>query len=259
FASSATENVGAKNDPRFQHWLASVLQVCAAHGVTTPSLSLTEYGLGMVSYTAQFESQRAAILASDFNYLTGPNAPGTMLFWDYWYQMDASPNFYCFPLANGTETWAQAQLTITQWQSMISTGPVTPAGPLTLTLPAPALTLAGTSSAGALAMVLPPLAVSLAGTTAISSVTGPLAITLPALATSLGAAPPLFNLVQNLGYPGFANTATAVITLGAGVNTTLGNTVIVRAHSTGGNKVQGISDSRGNTYAAAQPSSSTAA
>src|SRR6185312_14549193 len=64
FATGATENVGAKNDPRYQHWLTSVKSL---PGNSNPTIGLTEYGLGLNTYTAQFESQRAAILASDFN------------------------------------------------------------------------------------------------------------------------------------------------------------------------------------------------
>lgn len=252
FSSTATQNVGARNDPRFQNWLKNVIKVAGP----TPSLSLTEYGLGMGTYSATFESQRAAILASDYNYLTGAAAPGSLLFWMYWYQMDASPDFYCFPLTSG-ETWAQAQLTISQWQSMITGGPVVPGGPLTVSLPRPAARLAGAPSTGALALLLPAPRTSLAGVPAVNSVTGTLAPRLPGPVAGLSAQPPVFTWMQNLGAPPFGNVAAVTITLAA--NTAQGNTVIIRGHSTAGNKIQQVTDSRGNTYGAAQASSASQA
>ncbi len=54
--------------------------------------------------------------------------------------------------------------------------------------------------------------------------------------------------VQDLDASTSANVSVVTLTLGAGVNTTAGNTVIVRGHSTAGNVIKSITDTKGNTY-----------
>lgn len=114
-----SQSVGLQSDPRYQGYLKGVYTV---NGGKNPPLAFPEYGIGMKSYTASNESARAALLTKDTNYLTGSSRPSgtnvTVVF-NYWYQMDASPNFYTFPLIPG-ETVAQAQPTITAWQHLAS-------------------------------------------------------------------------------------------------------------------------------------------
>jgi hypothetical protein len=54
--------------------------------------------------------------------------------------------------------------------------------------------------------------------------------------------------VQNLGAYAPATTMTAAVTLASGVNTTGQNTVILRAHSTAGNNVTAVTDTKGNIW-----------
>ena len=121
-----TQSVGLQNDPRYQGYLLAIHNKTGSGTATVPnvSLSLPEYGIGFGSYTAANEQARANLLAKDFAYMSGANSPAgasnSILFWNYWWQMDASPNFYCFPLQNGTETEAQGGPTISVWQSIIS-------------------------------------------------------------------------------------------------------------------------------------------
>jgi hypothetical protein len=107
-------------DRRFQGWIQAVHKVAGAN----VSLSFPEYGISFCknSYSAANEAFRAQLLTADWNYMTGSNRPGgnvQMMFWNYWYQMKPLYHFP-FPLADGTETVAQASATIQQWQTMIS-------------------------------------------------------------------------------------------------------------------------------------------
>lgn len=139
----------ASSDARFQGWLKAVHNVAGAN----VSLSFPEYGIGFFSgaYSAANEAGRAKNLAADAAYMTGSSSPaGTagVMFWNYWYQMDtqqAAANIYCFPLAGGLETQAQAIATITQWQAMVAGG-VTSGNTITVTSPGTQHTTAGAAA-----------------------------------------------------------------------------------------------------------------
>lgn len=110
-----SQSVGAGSDPRFQHWLAAVH---AVYGTAAP-IAFTEYGISIPAYTAANEQARANLLAKDLAYVNGLSEP--FLFWMYWYQHDATPDFYEFPLIAGYgETTADAQPTVSVWQRVVA-------------------------------------------------------------------------------------------------------------------------------------------
>jgi hypothetical protein len=114
-----SQDVGMQNDPR---WLGYLKAVQTRAGLN-PKLAFPEYGISIPSYTAANEAARAALLNKDIAYLTGSSRPegtASVMVLNYWYQMDVSPKFYSFPLADGTETAAQATATINVWQAMLS-------------------------------------------------------------------------------------------------------------------------------------------
>lgn len=109
------QSVGAAKDPRFQHWLTAVHSV---YGANAP-IAFTEYGISIPSYTAANEEARANLMSKDLSYVKGLSEP--FMFWMYWYQHDASPDYYEFPLISGYgETVADAQPTITVWQEVMA-------------------------------------------------------------------------------------------------------------------------------------------
>lgn len=115
------QSVPVYNDPRFTGFVSAVH---SAAGSSNVSMSFPEYGISFANntYSASNEQARATLLSQDWAYMTGSNRPtGTlpMMFWNYWYQMD-SQYHYCFPLADGSETGAQAAATTSQWQTMLA-------------------------------------------------------------------------------------------------------------------------------------------
>lgn len=114
--SGTTQHVGLQSDSRYQGYLKGVHAVAGPN----PPLAFPEYGIGMQIYTAANEQARAALLTKDFGYLTGgsrPSGTNVTVLINYWYQTDASPNFYTFPKIPG-ETVNQAAPTINEWQTI---------------------------------------------------------------------------------------------------------------------------------------------
>jgi hypothetical protein len=97
-----TDNV-ASSDPRFQGYVKAV----HAKVGSNVAFAFPEYGIDVANIT---DAQRAQILAGDFAYMTGPNAPGGggLLALNYWFEVGNSGQQYPFALPSQTaQTWQQ--------------------------------------------------------------------------------------------------------------------------------------------------------
>jgi hypothetical protein len=97
-----TDNV-ASSDPRFQGYVKGV----HAKVGSNVAFAFPEYGIDVANIT---DAQRAQILAGDFAYMTGPNAPGGggLLALNYWYETGNSGQQYPFALPSQTaQAWQQ--------------------------------------------------------------------------------------------------------------------------------------------------------
>ena len=98
-------DVSAATDPRYQGYMKAVH---AKLGNSNFATALPEYGIDLATTT---DANRAAILAADIAYLTGPSAPGSkgLLLLNYWYEVGNSGQQYPFSSPSATATtWQKA-------------------------------------------------------------------------------------------------------------------------------------------------------